>query len=368
MGNALSARTAEATAAEVFGLARPEATIVSGGRVNHTFRIDSQGRQYILQRLSDFFNGDEAVAVNWLRVYQALAERGSGPPPMPEIRPDASGRYLAPGPDGGFWRLTGFVEGRPALMTAEGAFSAARLLGRMHGLLNSPLPVELLSLPEGDFTNRHFTTPDEMGLIFSHYRGHPRLEELKGLIEEALEAAMFLPPRPELLAVFSHQAVVIHCDPKADNFLFDASGQAVCLLDWDTVCLGHSLIDLAEMMRSWGIPGRGKDFEPNWDNLAAIVRGYAASGQVIEDFELELMSAVLRGIVLNLCRRYLTDALAEAYFQLDPKRFETLYDQNRAKAQSMLALADYLLDNEMALSELFARAYEQGRRELPESV
>jgi hypothetical protein len=65
-------------------------------------------------------------------------------------------------------------------------------------------------------------------------------------------------------------------------------------------------------------------------------------------------------VSLNLARRYLTDALAEVYFRWNPRKFASLYHQNMDRATSMLRLADYLLDHEIALTELLRDAYTQG--------
>lgn len=354
--------SAARAAADLFDLPGARARLLPGGRVNLTFEIESQGRRHVIQRLNDFFQGDEALALNWRRVYEALEERGEGRrPALPHIRPGGRGSYLPRDDEGGFWRLTEFMPGRPAPLTPGAAESAAGLLGRLHRQLNCPAPVELLPLPEGEFTNSRFNRAEEFEDIVSNYRGHPGLEELKGLVERAAEAARRLPARPELVAVFNLKQVVIHGDPKAANFLFDDDGRALSLLDWDTVSLGHCLIDLAEMMRSWGLGGAGGS--DDWGCPGAIVFGYAASGQELEELDLELLPAVLRGIALNLCRRYLVYALAQVYFHLDAEKYPSLYEQNKARAETMLVMADYLVDNEMPLIEFLKGFYEKGRAE-----
>ena len=359
-------RDAGEVARELYGFEAFHLTRLPGGRVNDSFLIESDQGAFVLQRLSDFFMGDEAPALNWRLVRQALSERsGLADPPLPPIFPDRFGRWLASPPGGrGFWRLTGFVAGRPAPQSPAGAREAARLLGFLHHFLNSPQPLELRPLPEGEFTNQRLTRPDDFAAIGLHYRGHPLLDELAPLLDQAAQAAARLPLFPGFLNLFSLRDVTIHGDPKADNFLFSPDGRALSLLDWDSAGPGHLLVDIAEMMRSWGGAGPAG---PDPDRLAAVLEGYAESGLRLTRDETELLAPLLRAIVLNLTRRYLTDALAQVYFQWDSRNYPSLYQQNRLKAEKMLALDDYLLDHELQLGRIFQKSYALGltRRQEP---
>ncbi|MDR2725960.1 MAG: phosphotransferase, partial [Candidatus Adiutrix sp.] len=151
---------------------------------------------------------------------------------------------------------------------------------------------------------------------------------------------------------------VIHGDPKAENFLQDETGTIRTVLDWDTAGLGHFLADVGEMLRSFG---GAAETEDDWAAAAAVVEGYAETGLDLGEADAALLPAVWRALALNLSRRYLTDALAEAYFLLDSRRYSCLYDQNRQRGAELLALADRLLDREMDLVELFRAAVRRGR-------
>lgn len=357
-----SSPTAEADLAlrAFFDLKDASVRAVDGGRVNRSFRVESRQGDFILQRLSDHFLGYEALGINWHRVYQAaVPESGPAGPPLPPIFPDREGRYLASGPQvPGFWRLTGYLDGRPAVKSADQAGLAARLLGFFHQCLNRPAPLEMEPLPTGEFTNQHLSRPQEFEDIIEQYRGHPHLDDLKPLIEAAGQAARLLPIHPGFVNVFNLKDVVIHGDPKADNFLMrPQAGPGAALLDWDSVGYGHVLVDLAEMLRSWGWLNATEASAVSFDNLAAVVAGYSATGLSLDQRELELLPPVLRAIALNLARRYLTDALAEVYFQWDQRAYPSLYEQNRARAASMLSLAAALAEMEMRLIDLLAAAW-----------
>ena len=357
----------EAAAAARYFFDLPAATLerLPGGRVNETFLVTAAGSRFILQRLNEFFLGDEALGLNWRIVQEAVEARAGGRKDlMPPIFQDREGRFLASGPNlPGHWRLTGFLEGRPAPRTKPSARAAARLLGYLQYCLNTPAPLPLRPLPEGEFTNQRLTRPEDFEALATTYRGHPHLREVSALIAAGAEAARQLPFCPNYLAAFSLHDVVTHGDPKADNFLAAPSGEeARALLDWDSVGYGHVLVDIAEMLRSWGPQSRGGDPAIAFNNMAAVVEGYAETGLELTSGELAVLPTVLRGLILNLARRYLTDALAEVYFKWDQQAYPSLYRQNRARAESLLALADYLWSREIILIRLFETSYARGRR------
>ena len=76
---------------------------------------------------------------------------------------------------------------------------------------------------------------------------------------------------------------------------------------------------------------------------------------------MELLPTIWRALALNLSRRYLTDALSETYFFWDSLAYPSLFEQNRQKGETLLALAGRLLEREMDLIELFRDAAGRGR-------
>jgi Ser/Thr protein kinase RdoA (MazF antagonist) len=209
-------------------------------------------------------------------------------------------------------------------------------------------------------TNQSLTSPEDFIGLTTVYRRHPQLDDIKSLIEQGAEAAAFLPGSPDFLAVFQLHDLIIHADPKADNFISTEDGTVSALVDWDDVCLGHILIDVAEMLRSWGRPA-ANGAELNWPNMAAVLAGYAEAGLPLSPQDIVLLPAVLRGITVTLARRYLTDALAEAFFKWDAEKYPSLHTQNKSRAETMLNMAEYLLNNEMQLAERFQVAYTEGQ-------
>lgn len=345
-----------------FGLQDSIISPLKGGRVNESFVLESGGRRFVLQKLNDIFEGNPAMGLNWQAVRQALAGRAADGLELavPDIVPDLRGDLIStPAPGAAFWRLSRHIPGLPASLDSKAAREAARLLGRLHTCLNTPAPIELLPPPEAELTNQRLTRPEDFEVLPDTYRRHPNLDELAPLIEQGAEAARFLPSFPAFWDVFQLRELLIHGDPKADNFIFAPDGRALALVDWDNVRYGHVLIDVAEMLRSWGRPMEGA---PGvcLENMAAVTRGYGETGLALSEQDLALLPTVLRGVCLTLARRYLTDALAGVFFKWDHEQYPSLYMQNKSRARQMLDLAEYLLNHEIQLGEVFQAAYGQG--------
>ncbi|MDR3134957.1 MAG: phosphotransferase [Deltaproteobacteria bacterium] len=324
---------------------------IDSGRVNETYLVSVNGGQdYIFQRLNALFGAAEAIGENWSRVGEAVSGIGAG---FPRIRPSKRTGWLYR-PSGGLvgpvWRLTDFLPGRPpSRKSKEEARLSARAMGLYHVALNVPKPIELLpSLESGDFTNQRRCSPEDFEIINSHYRGHPNLASLATDISRGTLAARNLPNRPSYVRVFAVRDLVIHKDCKVSNFLVDA--ETVSLIDWDTVGYGDPLLDIGEMCRSWAVSPVAPLYDA--DLAAAIVDGYRQGGLRLTKGEYQLLPAVVRGLSLNLARRYLIDALAESYFKWDKDSYPSLYEQNKSRGHFMLDLVEELLDREIELMKI----------------
>jgi Ser/Thr protein kinase RdoA (MazF antagonist) len=326
-----------------------EVKVVDSGRVNETYLVSVlDGQTYVFQKLNVYFNSVESIGENWNRVALALKGAKVG---FPEIIPPKNSGWLFHEPENGaYWRLTAFLPGRkPDKDSLEEAGLSARILGLCHGALNVPKPIDLLTpLDSVEFTNQKLCSPSDFSDILNHYRGHPRLGFVTPDIKRGLDAARQLPTRPTFVRVFVARDLVIHRDCKADNFLIDENLSS--LIDWDTVGYGDPLLDIGEMCRSWAVSPTKPFYRA--DLAAAIVAGYRESGLKLSSDDYRLLPATVRGLALNLARRYLVDALAEAYFKWDKDAYPSLYEQNLARGRHMLDLAEELLNREIELMNL----------------
>jgi Ser/Thr protein kinase RdoA (MazF antagonist) len=134
-------------------------------------------------------------------------------------------------------------------------------------------------------------------------------EELAGVLERA-KAAGVLPLRP------------IHGDPKVNNVLLDArSGEAIALVDLDTVKPGLVHYDIGDCLRSACNPLGEETLTPekvgfDLQLCAALLEGYgAAAGAILSDADHAYLYDAIRLLSFELGLRFFSDHLAgNVYF------------------------------------------------------
>ncbi|MDR2442799.1 MAG: phosphotransferase [Deltaproteobacteria bacterium] len=352
LGNLNSQRSpdeAKAILELFYDLPKAHVAPFGSGRVNQTFSVTIDGDiAYVLQRLNPRFGSDASLGLNLTLVHQAL----EGQVGCPKLVLTQSGQPLALDPQNSdVWRLSTFVNGRPPLpRSINEAREAAAALGRTHYYLNNPKPILVTALADdGDVTNQRLNTREDFQCIAARYRGHPNLEAVLPELTRGMKNADWLPTRPSFCRIFLARDLVIHRDSKRENFLAPPVGP-MAIIDWDTVGFGDPMLDLGEMCRSFAVSPTKPHFD---EQLAkALVDGYRQTAPDLVLKNLNLLPAVIRGLALNLARRYLTDSLAEVYFKWDQQAYPSLHAQNLSRGRLYLDLAEELLDREIELMNI----------------
>ncbi len=341
------------------------------GRIHQTYVVSrNAGREtyrYILQRInSHVFGSPVPLMENIRRVtehlrhrlaeegWQALAAR------VLSVVPTKGGQACYQDDEGHWWRVYSYVEDSRSwnvAKTPEIAYQGASAFGHFVRLLGD-LPGPRL----------HETIP--------HFHDTPRwLQTLRGAVEKdpcnrasgAADAIAFVESRVPLTHALSHTGRmdtmperVVHNDTKINNVLFDRrSGQAVCVVDLDTVMPGLVVHDFGDLVRTTVNPAR--EDEADLDAVTvrlpvfeAVVRGYlAGTGSLLTGAELDLMAVSSQVITLELGMRFLWDHLqGDVYFTT------TQPGQNLNRAQ----LQFRLLENLEAYAEDMARIVETARQ------
>jgi hypothetical protein len=142
-------------------------------------------------------------------------------------------------------------------------------------------------------------------------------------------------------------ARVVHGDPKLENVRFAAedgpgAAQAVCMLDLDTCARMPLHFELGDAWRSWC--NRGAEDDPSsafdLEIFTASWRGYRTAGAHVEAGEREALVFGVEWIALELCARFLVDALRETYFGWDPTRYPGRGEHNLARARGQWSLLE----------------------------
>ncbi len=117
---------------------------------------------------------------------------------------------------------------------------------------------------------------------------------------------------------------ITHNDTKSNNILIDdLTGDAMCVLDLDTVMPGLSLYDFGDMVRSGTNPADEDEVNLDkvfmrFDMYEALVRGYiAGTGSLLTAAEKDSLPMAGKIITLEIGTRFLTDYLmGDTYFKI----------------------------------------------------
>ncbi len=336
------------------------------GLINDTFAVTTQGGRFVLQRINArVFPDPEQIIAN-LAVLAAHAAGRTGLR-VPALIPARDGRPFLRTPAGDLWRLTELIPDAVTLNRVETAHQAHQVgsaLGRFHRLAQDLDTTRLgLSLPgfhrTRDYLAHHLTLRRAVGAgarddaICACEAFIDARVGLAGVLEEALAAGR-IPLR------------VIHGDPKMDNILFHATdGQALALIDLDTVQPGLIQHDLGDCLRSCcNRGGESADGAVRFDLRICeqVLYAYAAeTREFLTAGDLAVLYDSIRLMPFELGLRFLNDHLeGDRYFRVSYR------GQNLHKAQVQFAL---LADIEAQGAEIraviaqgFGRAADAGPR------
>ena len=271
------------------------------GNVNDTFLVTlatPEEPRFILQRLNTaVFRRPELVMGNFRIVTEHVQQRlerqplGSGRRfELPRVLLARDGRDLVVDAAGNFWRALSFIEGAETfdiIKDEDHGREVGQALGLFHHLL-ADLPAERLAdtLPGFHVTPGYLRHYDEV-LAKQGAGRSPEVAYGLGFVERCRTWAAVL---EEAQAQGKLSRRPIHGDPKVNNVMLDtATGQAVGLIDLDTVKPGLVHYDIGDCLRS-GCNPQGEETE-HWGRVR---------------FEPELARAMLQGYVAQ-ARDCLTD-------------------------------------------------------------
>jgi len=305
------------------------------GHINETFlaEYDEGGRtvRYLHQRLNRrVFPDPVSVMENIRRVLEhlqrklAVAGAAYRERRVLELIPARDGAGFWRDEEGEVWRTYRFLEGTRCVDVAESPSQvreAARAFGGFQRML--------LDLPG---PRLHETIP--------HFHDTPRRLEMLARAVEADAAGRAVPAKAEIELALSRENLagaltrlrdrgdlaerVIHNDTKLNNVLLDeATGEALCVIDLDTVMPGLGPWDFGDLVRS--AANRAAEDERDLARVradpqffAAIAQGWVDSlGSVLAPAERGALVTGAKVITLECGIRFLTDHLeGDTYFKV----------------------------------------------------
>ncbi len=306
-----------------------EAKLYGSGHINDTFRVvfnhSGAPQHIILQRINhNIFKKPPALMENIQRVTAHLAAQVADEPDSSRrvlsLIPARDGRAWHMDDDGNYWRAYHFIQNArtyDAVETTDQAYQAARAFGRFQQLLAS-LPAPRLN----------DTIPD-----FHH--APKRFEAFEQAIAADVAGRVIL-AKPEIEFALARQSInsvlldanlperVTHNDTKFNNVMLDDNtGEAICVIDLDTVMPGLAPYDFGDMVRTTTSPAMEDERDLSkvtmqFPMFEALVRGYLSSaGEFLTREEKDLLAFSGRLITFELGVRFLTDYLAgDTYFKV----------------------------------------------------
>ncbi len=353
--------------AEVFGLEPTSARTYGGGHINDTYLVESAAAgspgRYILQRINDsVFTRPLELMDNVGRVTRHVRSRLEA-----EGATDVDRRVLTlvrtpegadfhVDPYGQVWRVFDFISrasSHEVITSPVQAYTAASAFGHFQRLL-----------ADYDGPRLHETIPRFHDTV-KRYADFAAVVEADpvGRVAEVREEVDWLLAQSELAGAMLRLAAegvlperITHNDTKLSNVLLDdVTGEAMCVVDLDTVMPGLSLYDFADLCRSGAttVPEDAQDASGVDVDVAmfhALAEGYLTGvGPALLAAERELL--VLAGEVMTLeqAYRFLGDHLAgDTYYQTSRP------GQNLDRARTQIALVKALQHQESSLNEYVA--------------
>lgn len=324
------------------------------GHINDTYRTEA--KDCILQRINtNIFKEPEKMMENIDNVTSFLREKivavGGDPDreTMTVIKThDGKNCYRAD--DNNVFRVYKFVDGTKSIDvgTKEDMYRAGIGFGRFQKLLGD-YPADTLYETIANFHNTPKRVQDFEDAVSGDAAG--RAAAVKEEIEFVRECAAFAGVVTNGLADGSIPLRVTHNDTKINNILFDEkTGDAVCVIDLDTVMPGSALYDFGDALRI-GASTAAED-ETNLDIVnfdleifEAFAKGYLSEmGDRLTEKEIELLPFSAKLLTFECGTRFLTDYLnGDTYFKIHREH----HNLDRARNQFKLVRDIAAKENEM---------------------
>ena len=334
------------------------------GHIHDTFVLRWAGRELLVQRFNTgVFRDPEAVMRNIERVTEhlraKLAADGVSDLARRVLRvvpaPDGAPCFRAGSePDAPVFRAFEFIAGTVAydnVQTPEQPFEAGRAFGSFAAsLADLPAPPLIETIPKFHDTEARLASLRAAFEADPHGRA-ASLQAERDLVEAHTELAGYC---ARLHASGDLQLQVTHNDAKLSNLLFDAAGgEALCVVDLDTVMPGFPAYDFGDLVRTTACEVAEDARDPSrlvvhLDYIEALARGYlaprTARGEVIREADRAALASGPSIFCYELGMRFLTDhLLGDTYFPIARP------DQNLDRARVQFALLEALGRREPAI-------------------
>ena len=324
---------------------RRQFSSLSGGHINRTWLVEEEsGEKFVLQQINtEIFQNPETLMENIAGITEFLQKKqpGNTRQRVLTLLSGKTGGYLYRNGQGAYFRAYQYIDHavcREQVERPEQLYESGRAFGRFQRML-AEYPVEKLTETLPDFHH----TP-------KRYRDFCQAadEDCCGRAAEAAAEIAFIQKRSErfgsarrLLEAGELPLRVTHNDTKLSNVMLDTeTGEAVCVIDLDTVMPGLLIFDYGEAIR-FGANLAAED-EPDSTKAGLSLelaeqytRGFLEEcGGILWPAERKMLAEGAWLMTMENGMRFLADYLqGDVYYQIKRER------HNLDRARSQLALA-----------------------------
>jgi Ser/Thr protein kinase RdoA (MazF antagonist) len=305
------------------------------GNINDTYVVNSKERRVILQRINQHvFRHPELIMINLRTVMEHIATQAADGAKqhweLPQIVTTREGKDWVIDATGEFWRALTFIEGArtlPKVRDAKHAGEAGYALGRFQSQI-SDLDAQRLhdTLPGFHIMPAYLAHYDEVVATHGIDRSVPALRYASDFVDARRAWA---PVLQNACAAGELLERPMHGDPKIDNIMIDdATGDAVSIIDLDTVKPGLVQYDIGDCLRSSCNP-LGEETQEidqvtfELDLCEAILKGYLPQVHAFyTENDYAYLFDSLRVLAFEMGLRFFTDYLEGNVY------FKTHYPEN----------------------------------------
>lgn len=331
------------------------------GHINSTYCTGAP--KCILQRINTtvFKNPYELMenienVTNYIR--KKVEERGGNPDRETlTVIKAVDGKNLYKADDENYFRVYKFIDGTKTVeddKTYDDLYNAGVGFGRFQNMLDD-FPTEILHDTIVDFHNTPKRVEALKKAIEEDKAG--RAAEVKDEIEFALECASFADVVTSKIESGEIPVRVTHNDTKINNILFDEkSGEAVAVIDLDTVMPGSALYDFGDTLRMGASTAAEDEADLSIvnfdiDAFEAFARGFLSETKdVLNKTEIELLPFSAKLLTYECGIRFLTDYLdGDVYFKTHRP------GHNLDRARNQFKLVKEMAENEEKMSAVIKK-------------
>lgn len=332
------------------------------GHINDTFRLvckdGDQERLYIIQRINhEIFTDPVSLMNNIAGVTSFLREKitAQGGDPTREtlnIVKARDGRNYAVDSEGNYWRGYLFISGATCfdkVRNPEDFYQSGKAFGHFQRQL-AEYPAEELTETIVDFHNTPVRLETFKKAVEEDILGRAHLveEEIKFVMDRAGEAGAAM----EMLKEGKLPLRVTHNDTKLNNIMIDdVAGEALCIIDLDTIMPGLSIFDFGDSIR-FGANTADED-EPDVSKVSLSLplfeiytKGFleGCQGSLTKE-ERDMLPMGAKLMTFECGMRFLTDYLqGDTYFRISREN----HNLDRTRTQFALVADMEKKWNEMA--------------------